>query len=774
VRAPDRLFLMQFGQPVTSPRGPGGFSPWFVSYTNVADVLTGARTYTEMAGVQSVPVGLAAGTADPQRVTGQSVTANFFEVLGVRLAAGRMLLDEEDATPGGVASVVLANAIARQFFGSADAAIGQTVQLNSVPFAVVGVAEPGFEGAGAADTAAFWITGRAYHRVRHFAPDRWTYDVNRGPFNTYVVKLAAGASIASAQAELSARIAALGDANREGADLFKTINMRTLPGLGAPRSLNVNGVEIVRQLAMVAAVLVLLGIANMANLLIFQGLKLGRDVAIRKALGASVGRLIQLTLVESLIVSLAGAAAGFGVALGIQTLLKGLSVWGIGTVTVPIDWRVLAATAALAIVTGVSFGIGPALLAARSTVLGAVSRGLRTEIPRAGRLRQGLAALQLALSLVLLVGALLFLLTLKHLREVDLGFDATNVTSMQMDLRSHGYDTPRMFGFYARLLALLEQEPGIDHAAMTIALPIAGASYSSSLYLPGQDPKSAPEILLNYVSSEYFDTLRLPLVRGRSFTPDESFPSSPPTTIVLSGTAARVLFGNTDPIGRTVVAPGRPAREYTVIGITAESRWLDVTQSPEPVAFEPFFDGGLALSSGTVVVRSARPSADVVRLIQSAAASLDRSTPLFRDQTMAAIIDGRLARQRLFAWILGLLGAIGFALAAIGLHGLVSQMVAERAREFGIRMAIGADRASVVRLVVRQAGIVAASGVIAGVGAALLAGKLVEASLFGVTARDPFVYASAASLLLLVVIGAVVGPTRTAISIDPISVLRVD
>jgi predicted permease len=768
VVAPDRLFLMQFGRPARN----GGYSPWFVSYANVSDVLAGAKNYTEMAGEQPMPAGVASGTSDPQRLQGQSVTTNFFQVAGARFSAGRGFLTEEDGTPGGVTSVVIADSLAHRLFGSADAAIRQTVQLNSVPFTVVGVTAPGFEGVG--DTGdEFWITGYAYRRARHFAEQRWGYEVNQGPFNTYVVRRAPGASVESAAAELSARIAALADSGQDGAELFKTINMRMLPGLGAPRSTNTSGVDIVRQLAIIATVLVLLGIANMANLLIFEGLKLGREVAIRKALGASVARVIQLTLVESLMISLAGAAAGIGVALGIQGLLAGLPVWRNVTMTVPLDWRVLATTAALAVVTGVGFGVGPALISVRGSVLGAMGRGLRTELPRAGRLRQGLAALQLALSLVLLVGALLFLVTLKHLREVDLGFDPSNVTTMQVDLKSHGYDAPRIFSFYSRLLQLVREQPGIDRVAMTYALPIAGASYSSSLYLPGQDPKSAPEILLNYVSSDYFDVMRVPIARGRAFTPGESFAPSQPTTVILSGTAARALFGSTDPIGRTVVEPGRPPREYMVIGVTAETRWLDVTHAPEAVAYEPFFDG-LSTIGGTIVARSSRPAGEVTGVIQTAAASIDRSTPLFRDQTMADVIDGRLARQRLFAWILGLLGAIGFTLAAVGLHGLISQMVAERTREFGIRIAIGADRATVVRLVARQAAAVAVVGTIVGLGTAALAARLVEANLFGVTARDPLVYASATGLLLLVVAAAIVSPTRAATRIDPITVLRAE
>jgi predicted permease len=656
-------------------------------------------------------------------------------------------------------------------FGGASAAIGQTVQLNSVPFTVVGVTESSFEGAGS--TAKFWIPGRAYHRVRHFAANLWTYEVNRGPFSPYLFRMTPGTPPSAAEAELRSRTAQLAASGKAGADLFKTVSVRVMPGFGAPRSVNTGAVEVVRQLAAIAGVLVLLGIANMANLLIFQGLKLSREVAIRKALGASVARLIQLTLIESVLLSAVGAVAGIGVALAIPELLAGISVPGIGAIIVPIDWRVLGGTIALAIATGVTFGVGPALLSARGSTLAALGRGLRAELPRIGRLRQGLAAVQLALSLVLLIGAFLFLSTLRNLRGVDLGFDATNVTTMQMDLRSHGYDAPRIFAYYQRLIELIKAQPGVDEAAVAYALPVAGMSFSSSLYLPGNDPKAAPEILFNYVSSGYFDVLRVPIARGRAFTAAESFGQDGGGPIILSAGAARLLFGDADPLGRVVTEPGRGGGDHTVIGVTAEGRWRSAAAPPDPIAYQPF-GPGIAVTGAAIIVRSSRPGSEVVKAIQDAGASIDRATPLFLDRSMTQILDGRLARQRLFAWVLGLLGVIGFALAAVGLHSLIAQMVAERAREFGIRVAIGASRRDVVNLVARQAGIVAGLGIAAGIGAALVSGKLIEASLFGVTSRDSLVYASATGLLLAVVALALIGPARAALRVEPIAVLRND
>ena len=772
VVASDRLLNISFGTSIERD-GVTGLRPWFVSYANVAEILDGTKSISDMTGVQQLSAGLGAGTMEPRRVQGQSVSANYFELLGVRIAAGRGFLREEDASPGGVASVVLAARLAHEIFGSPQAALGQRVELNSEPFTVVGVADAAFEGVSDWRTT-FWITGMAYRRLTHWPPDKWAYTINRGPFYDYIARIAPGASANVAAAELRARGAALADVVGEGRDLFKTVGPILRPGLGAPRTLNKTGYAAVRMLGAVTLVLVLLGMANVANLLIFRGLKTGRDVAIRKALGASAGRLIQLMLVESLLLALTGAAAGVGVALGIQELLSDLSLWGIGAVRVPIDWRVLIATVAVAVITGVGFGIGPALLAARGSLLAAMGRGLRSDGPRAARLRQALAAVQLALSMTLLVGALLFLTTLWHLHAVDLGFSPQGVTTMGMDLRSHGYDLPRTLAYQRELLSRLQREPGLEHVAITYGVPVSGGTYTSRMMLAGQDPKTmAQEVVLNGATAQIFDALRLRIVQGRRFTVAEQFDlNSPGSPVVLTDVAARRLFGDVDPIGQTVIET--PRSEHTVIGIAADVRWDKVNGEPTAVAFQPWAAFGLDTSSATVVARSSRPPDEVARAFRAAAARVDPNVPLFAERTMTEVIDRQLARQRLFAWVLGLLGAIGFLLAAVGLHGLISQMVAERSREIGIRMAVGADAGRVLRLVVRQAATVAAVGVIVGLGAAVATGRLVESELFGVSSRDPLVYAASAGLLVVVVAIALIGPARTATSIDPITVLRVE
>jgi predicted permease len=766
--APDRLFNVSFGR-----KTPTGLTVYFISYANADAMLAGATSIAGMTGTQSVSAGLSRPGAEPRRETGEAVRFNYFGVMGVSMTAGRAFLADEDASPGGAASVVLSGSLARSLFGSAEAAVGQSLRLNSEPFTVVGVTHPAFEGSRSVKSR-FWITGMAYRRLTHVPPARWPYEANRGPFYQFIVRAAPGATIQEADAELRARAAGLADTGGDGQALFKTIGPQMNPGLGAPLTLDRRAFETVRLLTVVAGLLVVLGMANTANLLVFRSLKSAREVAIRKALGASVSRLIQSTLVESLVLALAGATAGVGVALGIQVFLSDVDLWRLGPLTVPLDWRVLGGTAALALLVGAGFGVGPAIVAARGTLAAGLARGQRTDAPSAARFRQALAAVQLALSLALLVGALLFLSTLQQLGRVDLGIDPAGLTMASIDLRSHGYDKPRMLAYHADLLERLRHDPGIDRVAITYNVPIAGGNYSSLVYLPGQDRKtSSVEITVNGVTSAFFDVFRMKILQGRAFTDAEtSGASATDSPIVLSAAAARRLFGDADPIGRQILEA--PADIRTVVGVAADVRWQKVTGEPDVVMYQPWSAFGLNTSQAVVVARSSRPSTEVARRFRQAAAAIDPAVPLFPEKTMAAVIARGVAEQQLFARVLGLLGVIGFMLAAVGLHALVSQTVRERSREFGIRIAIGAGRRDILGLLLRQAGRVTGAGLAVGLTAAAIGGRWIEASLFGVTSRDPSVYASAATMLLVVVGIALVGPARAATGVRTSSVLRND
>src|SRR5688500_15557101 len=496
VAGQDRLLHYAFGTPMRD-----GFIPHKISYANLADIRNGATTVVGIAGQASSSYGLALDGVAPRLALGTAITANYFDVLGVRVIAGRTFRSDEDSAPGGDPVMVLNEGLARAFFGAPDAAVGRAVLVNSVPFTVIGVTPAAFLGTNASRPSEFWIPGMSYRRANNVEPSRWVYDPNEGPFYDYIVRMAAGASLAQTTAELTARTRALAERDL-GAQNRLTIVPILQPGLAAPASLQAVALHAMQLIGVVAGLLVLLGMTNVANLLIFTGLASGRDVAIRKALGASAGRLLQLRLVESILLTLLGALAGIGVAAGLGRLFSDFALPGIGRIEVAIDWRVVLAVACLAVVAGTCAGVAPALLAVRESVTGALGRGIRTGPPRAGRLRHALAAGQVALSLTLLVGALLFLMTLRHLRSVDLGFDPAGVTLVTLNVRGYGYTDARAVDYLRQVADVVRRQPGIQAAGLAFSPPLFSGGLTDGMYLPGQDPSQATNVERNGVSPD--------------------------------------------------------------------------------------------------------------------------------------------------------------------------------------------------------------------------------------------------------------------------------
>lgn len=766
----DRLLHYAFGTPRRN-----GFIPHQISYANLAEIRNGATTVVGMAGQTSISGGLALDGVAPRLALGMAVTANYFDVLGVRVIAGRTFRPEEDSAPGGDPVIVLNEALARGFLGAPDAAVGRTVLVNSVPFTVIGIAPAAFLGTNASAPSEFWIPGMSHRRASNLEPSRWAYGANQGPFNNYIVRMATGASLAQTTAELTARTRAVIEQRLGSDNPVRTIVPILQPGLAAPASLQAVAWRTMQLIGAVAGLLVLLGITNIANLLIFTGLASGRDVAVRKALGASAGRLFQLRLVESIVVTLLGALAGIGVAAGLGHFFSDFALPGIGTIEVATDWRVVLAMACLAVAAGTCAGVAPALLAVRESVTGALGRGMRTGPPRASRLRHALAAVQVALSLTLLVGALLFLMTLRHLRSVDLGFDPAGVTVVTLNVRGYGYTDARALEYQKQVADDVRQQPGIQAIGLAFSPPLFSGGLTDSMYLPGQDPSQATHVERNGVSPGYFEAVRLPIVRGRVFSEAEASGTAETDRrpVVITETLARRLFGSDEAIGRDILTQAGPATTvaFHVVGIARDSRFRGIERPPDALLYEPLATFPM-VQNGYLVVRSTLGPREAFQIVAEAARRFDPTIPLAPETTFAARIDRQLGQQRLFAWMLGLLATIGFVLAAVGLHGLIAQTVVERRRELGIRLAIGAAPTGIVTLVLRRATLVLSMGLAAGLALAWSSGRLVESQLFGITSRDPMPYAVAAVLMIAVVILASISPAVAATRVDPIEVLK--
>jgi predicted permease len=449
---------------------------------------------------------------------------------------------------------------------------------------------------------------------------------------------------------------------------------------------------------------------------------------------------------------------------------------------VPIDLRVLGATAALAFATGIVVGLGPAwvLSRGRRAALNPVAR-VTTAAPR---LRAALAGVQLALSLSMLVGALLLVATLRNLRNVELGFDPEHVVTLGLSLRTHGYDTGRSLSYQQNLLTILSADPGFGDAAIAERAPF-GAGSGMRVLPPGAPagPNNSLDHVIrvgsNGVTQGYFRALRIPILEGRDFTMEESFISdaSGVSPVIVDETLAERLFGTTNAVGRTAnlwVSTKAPHRQLEVVGVVANSRWNNLTDPHEPFLYLPIgryrSDG---LGSVEIIVRP--PSGNVGRVgeaVRLAAAKLDTSVPVSTPRPVSARVDHELREQRMFAWVLTFVGGLGFLLAGLGLHGLVAQTAAERTREFGIRLALGARHRDVVRLMLRFAAVVAGAGAAGGLVVAWFGTRLVERILFGVSALDARVYVAATVGLLVIVVLACLTPVLRTLRVQPVDVLR--
>ena len=772
VTAPHELVLMTTG--VFEERGVSVES---VSNANLRDLAQSSKTFTGIAGIQEGNVNVAGDALPPVQTRGGWVTANAFDVLGVPLAAGRTFRADEDREPRGEHVAIIREGIATRGFGSVNGAVGRTILLNGRPMLIVGVVPDRFIGLTPLSRTDVWYLGTAYAYVNHFPDESRLMARSEGVFHTFIGRLAPGATIAGAQAEVDVLLPGLADRYPGENGKFKEVRGRLETGIGLSQVQRDRYARLMSTLLIVGGALLLLGCINVANMLMVRSVRTVRDRAIRLALGASRARLALLQLTESALLAFGGAAAGVLLAVWLKQLVLNLLIPGIPAgmeLNVPLDLRVLGMTMGVALMCGLVSGFIPALLNRKVDVAQSIAVGGRTAT-RAHWLRAGLASLQFALSLALITGSLLLVATLRNLYAIDLGFDATNVTRHAIDPGRHGYRGDRQQAYFSDLLQRLSGKPGIEAVSISGRAPF-GSQYRTRIQDPEGADRQAIQINSNNVSSAYFAVLGTDILRGRAFTDAEAMAPGNPTTfpVVISQNLARRLFADADPIGRTIVFPrsgSSPAREASVIGVVEDVRWGSVTGEAPLLLYEPFprFPG-----SATLLVRSPLPDAEVTRIVGQAAKELDAALPVSFSQPLISEVERRLADQRVFAWVLSLLGWIAFALAGVGLYGLLAQSVSERAREFGIRLAIGSGRGRIFALVLRQAAWIGVFGVIGGLALAAFGSQMIEALLFGVTRLDVSTYILAAGVLVVIVFVAGLWPARSATRIQPVEALRIE
>jgi predicted permease len=755
-------------------RGNGG-SPSGVSYENLEDMRAEARTFTGIAGVQESSSSLAVPGRLPAQTSTAVVTSNFFDVLGVRLSAGRGFTPEEDRGPFGAAVVVVSHRLARSAFGSAAAAVGKSVALNSRQFSVIGVADPAFGGISTTGGVDAWLTGATWAYLNHARPRGTSRE--DGIFYEFVVRAAPSVTFVEVESELKVLARRLADSYPADNRKFLTVAPRVFPGLGLMPLARAGTRTMVNTLLAIGAVLLLLGCANVANLLVFRAARRGHDIAVRKALGASRSRLLQLQMMESWLLSFGGAALGLALAVYLKQIIEQLLFPKPPEMsfTVPMDVRVLGLTVAIAVTSGTLAALAPGWLVTRTRGLAALGRATVTW-SRAPKLRSGLAILQLALSVTLLIGALLLVSTLRNLRGVDLGFNPNRVTVVDVDLTDHGYNAIRAMAYHREVLPALQASGEFAAVSLAFRAPF-GPSRLVRIIRPGDDAGNPLRVAANGISESYFQLLSIPIVRGRAFTADEAAGAGDGTPLIVNETLARQLFGTADVVGQTVRLArtgDEPEQELVIVGVARDSRWRSIAGQQDPFLYQPFGHFRSGITRGVYMIKSNLPPWRAGEIANGIAARTAGAVPLSRPRALTTGIDRELSEQRLFAWMLSLLAALGFLLAALGLYGLTAQMTVDRRREFGIRLALGAAGSDVVRLVTRYALVVASVGIAIGLTLSYFGTRLIRSMLFGVSPGDPAIYVAAVITLTTVVVVACVGPAWRAGRVQPVEVLRAE
>jgi len=749
-----------------------------LSWPDFLDYRERNKVLSDMVAYGQIPVAFAV-EGQPERISGQIVTGDYFTVLGVKPAAGRVFTAQEDKAPGAAPVAVVSHRLWERRFGSDPALPGRVVTINGQPFSVVGVAPKGFTGTELGRPAEIWVPFAMHTQA---APPLETTLASRGSSWLQVIgRLKPGVSLEQARAALgviASQIAAEHPAERKG---FTVIPQRMTGGIHPSNS---GEAAPIAALLMAATTSVLLiSCFNVANMLLARTAGRRREIGIRLALGATRFRLIRQLLTESMLLALMGAGAGLLLAAWIPDLLGALANLPediTGAVTP--DVRVLAFTLALALLTGLLSGLAPALNAARGDVSPALKDEGFSAIggSRRGRLQHVFVVAQVALSLVLLVSAGLFLRSLGKAARIDPGFDVSQTLSLSFDLQTQGYAEEKRAAFRRELLERVESLPGVRSATLASLVPMSGRMIGMDVTLEATSaaaggsgaPEGAGTAMVNIVAPDYFRTLAIPLLRGRDFSSGDK--QGAPGVVIVNETLAGRFFEGTEPLGRRVSVDGPGGPWLEIIGVAKDSRYDELTEDTRPFMYLPLMQHADVMPETSIIVSTAGDPARELGSVVREARRLDAALPLFDAGTLASLLRQRSDRQQGISGMLALFGFLALTLAAMGLYGVMAFSVSRRTHEIGIRMALGAKDRDVVALFVREGVRLSLLGIAVGSLLALGLTQALASMLFGVTPTDLITFMGVGALLAAVAAAASWLPARRAARLDPMLALRYD
>ncbi|MBX9601827.1 MAG: ABC transporter permease [Bryobacteraceae bacterium] len=743
-----------------TPEGNNNSFSWpeFVDYRAENSTLSG------LAVMRMTPMSLGTGS-QPERVWGMLTSGNYFDVAGVAMARGRAFRMEEELNLGGTPVAVLSHALWRDRFQSDPSLVGRTIQLNGRAFEVIGIAPEGFHGTTLG--LKFDVFVPLGMRSPFLPGSDKVFSLRGSNWLDAIARLKPGVPLSRAQADLTAISARLAREHYKSGR-YKRAEITPVWRYGAGKIL----APVMLLMMAVVGVVLLIACANVANLLLARAAGRRREIAIRLALGVNRGRLIRQLLAESLILAMAGGL----LALVMARLTAGLMIAFLPpndlpmNFQAPVDWPVAAFTLGVATLASLLFGLAPALRASRPDVVVALKdeSGASAGAGKA-RLRNGLVVAQVAMSVLLLVFAGLLLKSLGRAAEADPGFDPRNVLLASIDLFPNGYDAGRGRVFLGQVVEKLQTLPGVAAVSMARRVPLGlGGTSSSSFeaegYTPAKDEQ--PLAYLNNVGPDYLRTIGTPLVAGRDLTPADR--QDAPPAVVVNETMAKQYYGG-NAVGKRINIHDA---WRVIVGVAKDSKYRGFDEKPAPFVYLPVLQA--YLPDTTLMVRTTGEPLAAARAVEAAIHELNPALPVFSIRTMESNTGGAYIAQRMGGSMLAVFGMLALVLAAVGLYGVLAYSMAQRSREVGIRMALGATSGDVLRIVIRHGLAMTLTGIGIGLGASLALTRLIKSMLYGVSPTDGVTLAGVAAMLIAVALVACYLPARRAMRIDPVRAMRHD
>jgi len=761
---PDRLVMIWETAPGNDKRSsaPGNFNDWRAQN----------RSFSDMAATFYGNFNLT-GTGEPERVNGSTVTSNLMSTLGVSAQLGRTFQPDDDEHQDRRVALISDGLWLRRFGGDKQI-VGKTITVDDLAYTVVGVMKPGFKFPVQSD---LWVLGRDHSAVSmsffsQFPDNDWSHERD-AHFINVVARLKPDATLAQAQSDMA------GIAGRLEHDFPQTNS-----GLGSNVvSLHNQIVGNVKTLIAIlfgaVALVLLIACTNVASLLLARATQRDREFAIRRAVGANRWRLIRQLLTESVLLSLVGGVAGLGLSVWAVDLFIKLSPGDIPRLDeASVDVRLLGFTFAVSMLTGIAFGLWPALQA----TTGSLNQSLKEAGAKASegkqrrRARNVLIVTELALAQVLLVGAGLLIMSYLRVSEVNPGFNADHVLSAKVAPATNKYtDAKTRAQFYTQALEQLEHLPGVKSVGMVMSLPLSGASMNRGFKAEGRpEPKPDENVSMDYqiVSRDYFSTLEIPIVRGRGFTEEDNATAS--RVMVISQSMAQRYWPNEDPVGKRI-AIGESSKETSwraIIGVVGDVRHASLTDPPVPTAFIDYRQDVESWSRMAFVIKTQADPATLTSSVRSGLMAVDSEQPIYAIQPMEKLLNEAVAPRKFVMSLIGSLAAVALVLAMIGIYSVISFSVNERTREIGIRMALGAKNHEVMTMVLGQGMRVACLGIAVGLAIAYGLTRLLRTLLFEVSATDPKTFVLVAFTLGVVALLACYLPARRATTVDPLIALK--